>query len=170
MGKWDGRGVFISPYIFLVTVKWASFISLAFLFPSLFPFTLLSVLFEFIVFLPLNNDFFNCKEADQRNLRLALALCLCAAIKWQLDSQAITFVAGHRIALHCPIGPANYCWDFNFLKIFLSWVSFLLLLLLNEQTFSFVKVLTPFFLSVSALFEIVCPLWHAAQKCSFMYW
>lgn len=58
-------------------------------------------------FLPLNNDVFNCKEPDERNLSLALALCLCAATKWQLDSQAITFVAGHRIALLCPMGPAS---------------------------------------------------------------
>lgn len=166
-GKWDSRDVFIPPYNFLVTVNFPHFPSLSFsIFVPFYPFLCFIWVHSFF---PLNNDFFNCKEAGQRNLSLALALCLYAAIKWKLDSWAITFVAGHRIILHCLIDPASYCWDFSFLKIFLSWVSFSLLLL-NGQTFSSVKVETPLFPSVSAHFEILCPLWCAAQKCSLMYW
>lgn len=51
MGKWDRRNVIIiCPNIFLVEERVGFLISLAFLFPFLFPFTLFSVLFKFTVF------------------------------------------------------------------------------------------------------------------------
>ena len=84
MGKWDSRNViFICLSIFLVeeTVSFPNLPSLSF--SLLVPFYPFLCFIQVHSFLPLSSDFFYRKEAGQRNLSLALALCVYAAIKWQ---------------------------------------------------------------------------------------